>query len=123
MLAIALPHVEMWNVWFADTGNAPDGVGPLREQVDHAARSAGRDPASIERTVAVQVRLGGGQGRIDGSDRAARIRPLEGSPEVMAEALRAYAREGIAHVQLVLDPITSASIREFAPVLGILDRG
>ena len=39
----------------------------------------------------------------------------------MADVLRAYAREGIAHVQLVLDPITRDSIEAFAPVLGSLD--
>ena len=36
------------------------------------------------------------------------VRPLEGDPGSMAEELRAYAREGIGHVQLVLDPITAA---------------
>ena len=36
--------------------------------------------------------------------------------------LRAYAREGIGHVQLVLDPITRESIEGFAPVLAELDR-
>jgi hypothetical protein len=40
----------------------------------------------------------------------------------MAEVLRAYAREGIGHVQLVIDPITVESIRAFAPVLAELDR-
>jgi hypothetical protein len=39
----------------------------------------------------------------------------------MAEQLRAYAREGIGHVQLVLDPITRGSIEAFAPVLRMLD--
>ena len=49
--------------------------------------------------------------------------PLEGSPEVIAEALRAYAREGIGHVQLVVDPITEASVAALAPVLELLDGG
>ena len=49
--------------------------------------------------------------------------PLAGPPESLAEELRAYAREGIGHVQLVLDPITLASLEEFAPVLELLDRG
>ena len=121
MLAIALPHVDAWNVWWSDTRNAPDGVPPLRELVDVAARDAGRDPADIERTVAVLVRLPGGSGRIDGSGLAEAVMPLEGPPEVIAEALRAYAREGIGHVQLVLDPITRASIEALAPVLRLLD--
>ena len=39
----------------------------------------------------------------------------------MAEGLRAYAREGIGHVQLVIDPITEASIEALATVLEKLD--
>ena len=49
--------------------------------------------------------------------------PLSGPPEVMAETLRAYAREGIGEVQMVLDPISLASLDEFAAVLAILDAG
>ena len=32
MLRIALPHVDAWNAWYADTGNEPAGVAPLRER-------------------------------------------------------------------------------------------
>jgi len=123
MLRITTPHVDSWNAWYADTGNTPAGVAPLRDKVDAAAREAGRDPAAIERTVAVQVRMPGGTGRTMGdSDAKQDVAPLHGSPEAMAEELRAYAREGIGHVQLVLDPITRESIERFAPVLALLDR-
>ena len=54
---------------------------------------------------------------------AQEVRPLQGDPEAMAEELRAYAREGIGHVQLVIDPITRASIEGFAPVLRLLEAG
>ena len=92
--------------------------------MDRAAREAGRDPAAIERTVAVQVRMPGGTGRVMGdTDPRMTVAPLEGSPEHMAEELRAYAREGIGHVQLVVDPITEASVAALAPVLELLDRG
>lgn len=123
MLAIGAPHIDAWNAWFADTGNRPEGVAPLRAKVDAAATAAGRDPASIERTVAVLVRLTGGRGRIQGDYAQRQSPPLEGDPGSLAEALRAYAREGIGHVQLVLDPITLGSLEEFAPVLELLDRG
>ena len=123
MLRIALPHVEAWNVWFSDTRNAPDGVPPLRELVDGIAREVGRDPADIERTVAVLVRLPGGEGRLQGDPEMTAPTALEGPPDVIAEGLRAYAREGIRLVQLVVDPITEASIAALAPVLDDLDRG
>jgi alkanesulfonate monooxygenase SsuD/methylene tetrahydromethanopterin reductase-like flavin-dependent oxidoreductase (luciferase family) len=121
MLRITLPHVQSWNVWFADTGNDPSGVPPLRDVVDDACREVGRDAAEIERTVAVLVRFPGGIGRIQGDYAKPQHTPLEGSPDHMAEVLRAYAREGIGHVQLVIDPITRASIEAFAPVLEQLE--
>jgi alkanesulfonate monooxygenase SsuD/methylene tetrahydromethanopterin reductase-like flavin-dependent oxidoreductase (luciferase family) len=124
MLAATIPHVAAWNAWYADTGNSPGGVPPLRDVVDQAARAAGRDPGEIERTVAVQVRMPGGTGRVmgDTSERQA-IVPFEGTSEQLAEELRAYAREGIGHVQLVVDPITEASVAALAPALELLDRG
>jgi probable F420-dependent oxidoreductase len=122
MLRIAAPHVQAWNTWFADIGNTPAGVGRLRDVVDAACRDVGRDPADIERTVAVLVRFPNGTGRIQGSYAEAPPPPLEGAPEELAETLRAYARGGISHVQLVIDPIDRGSIEAFAPVLGLLDR-
>jgi probable F420-dependent oxidoreductase len=121
MLRIALPHVDSWNAWFDDTGNNPAGVAALRTVVDDACRAVGRDPATVERTVAVYVRLPGGVGRQQGDEEAAT--PLDGPPEQMAQALRGYAREGIAHVQLVVDPITTGGLESLAPVLELLDRG
>jgi probable F420-dependent oxidoreductase len=122
MLRIALPHVQAWNVWFSDTRNEPSGVPAMREVVDTACRDVGRDPADVERTVAVQVRLPGGKGRVQGPYAQPEFAPLEGAPAKVAEVLRAYAREGIGHVQVVMDPITIESIRAFAPVLAELDR-
>jgi alkanesulfonate monooxygenase SsuD/methylene tetrahydromethanopterin reductase-like flavin-dependent oxidoreductase (luciferase family) len=122
MLAATLPWVHAWNAWYADTRNRPDGVAPLRALVDDAARAAGRHPADIERTVAVLVRMPGGTGRIMGdTDSRQAVVPLEGPVDVVAGELLAYAREGIGHVQLVVDPITEASIEGLAPVLEALD--
>jgi alkanesulfonate monooxygenase SsuD/methylene tetrahydromethanopterin reductase-like flavin-dependent oxidoreductase (luciferase family) len=123
MLAITAPHVDSWNAWFNAFGNRPAGIAALRDQVDAAARAAGRDPAAIERTVAVQVRLPGGRGRVQGETAHDAEPPVEGSAEEIAATLRAFAAEGIAHVQLVVDPITLASIEALAPVLEDLDRG
>ena len=122
MLDITMPHADSWNVWFVDTDNSPAGVAPLRDLVDDACRRAGRDPEAVERTVAVQVRMPGGTGRLAGDGKRTPS-PLEGSAAEMADVLRAYAHEGIAHVQLVIDPITVESITAFAPVLEELSKG
>ncbi|HEV8696377.1 MAG TPA: LLM class flavin-dependent oxidoreductase [Candidatus Limnocylindrales bacterium] len=123
MLAITLPHVDAWNVWFTDTGNRPERIPALRDQVDAACLAVGRDPAEVERTVAVLVRMPSGEGRPQGDYAADEAPPIEGPPEYIADALRSFAREGISHVQLVVDPITLESIEGLAPVLEALDRG
>jgi probable F420-dependent oxidoreductase len=122
MLRATAPYVQSWNTWFADIGNRPAGVAPLRARVDDACRGAGRDPAEVERTVAVLVKLPGGVGRLQGSYASDPAPPIEGSPTEIAEILTAYATEGIGHVQLVVDPITIDSIRALGPVLTELDR-
>jgi alkanesulfonate monooxygenase SsuD/methylene tetrahydromethanopterin reductase-like flavin-dependent oxidoreductase (luciferase family) len=50
-------------------------------------------------------------------------KPLAGSPDEIAEGLRAYARLGVGEVQLVVDPITIEAVEALAPVLEDLDRG
>jgi alkanesulfonate monooxygenase SsuD/methylene tetrahydromethanopterin reductase-like flavin-dependent oxidoreductase (luciferase family) len=122
MLEIAAPHVDSWNAWFDAFGNRPEGIAPLRERVDAAALAAGRDPAAIERTVAVLVRLPGGRGRLQGDTAKDSVPAVTGSSSEIAATLRAFAAEGIAHVQLVVDPITLASLDALAPVLEELDR-
>ena len=123
MLRITMAHADAWNTWYSDTGNSPAGVPPLLAAVDEACREVGRDPAEIERTVAVHVRLPGGTGRVMGDSKGAAIAALSGPSDQIAEGLRAYVRLGIAEVQLVVDPITLESIDALAPVLEALDRG
>jgi hypothetical protein len=80
----------------------------------------GRDPTSLERTVAVLVQLPTGSGRLSGE--ASTVAPLTGPPEAIAAGIHAYAQQRISHVQLVLDPITVCSIEALGRVLELLDR-
>jgi len=121
MLRATMGYADAWNAWYDDTANAPSGVAPLRALVDDACREVGREPGEVERTVAVLVRTRGGTGRLQGDPAQGRLPPVSGEPEALAQALHAYAGEGIGHVQLVLDPITLESIRAVAPALAILD--
>ena len=83
MLAISLPHVDVWNTWYVDFGNSAEGFAALNERISDAARLAGRDPAEIERSACVYVALDGADAErantpeappLEGSPRAARIR-------------------------------------------------
>ena len=122
MLRATMAHADSWNAWYNDIDNRPEGVAAVRAVVDDACREVGRDPSEVERTVAVLVRLPGGSGRLPGDSARDPVMPLSGDPSDLAETLRAFAQEGIAHVQLVLDPITRASIDALAAVLAELDR-
>ena len=122
MLALLARYADLWNAYFTHTKNHPSGVAPLRAQVDAACREAGRDPASLGRTVAVFVDMAPGRAESPPLPAHWSFEPLAGPPERLAEGLRAYAREGIGHVQLWLEPNTVASLEAFAPVLELLDR-
>ena len=121
MLSITLPHVQAWNAWFTWFGNEVEGYRPMRDEVDEACRRAGRDPASVERTLALFVAFPGAQGRSLGDLAEPDVRPIAGEPAILAEALRAFAAEGVSHVQLVLDPINAETIAALAPALELLD--
>jgi len=120
MLAATLPHVDAWNIWYADYGNDPDGLAPFLERLDSLCRAVGRDPATLERTCAVLVGLPGGQGRPSGDPATRAVSPIRGDPAELAEVFRRFATLGIDHLQLVLDPIEEASIEALAPVLELL---
>lgn len=121
MLSIALPHIQSWNIWFSLFGNTAEGFAAIRATVDAACATIGRDPASVEATAAVFVQLPTGGGRIMGSDGAAECMPITGSAAAIAEQLAAFAAAGAAHLQLVVDPITNASIESLGEVLALLD--
>jgi alkanesulfonate monooxygenase SsuD/methylene tetrahydromethanopterin reductase-like flavin-dependent oxidoreductase (luciferase family) len=116
MLAITLPYVDAWNAWYTWFGNNVTGYAALRERVDAVCQSAGRDPAEVERTVALFVELPGAVGRRTAfADEV--VEPLPGDPAALGDALHGFEDAGVGHVQLVLDPITVASIERLAPTI------
>jgi probable F420-dependent oxidoreductase len=116
MLRLTARHAALWNAWGA---NSPDRIPALREKVDAACAAVGRAPATLERTVTVLIDLPNRTGRPPREKGPF----LSGTPEEIAGAFRGYAREGITHIQAVLDPNTVAGIEALAPVLSFLDRG
>ncbi len=121
VLAATLPYVDSWNSWHAWFGNEPDGLRTMLADIDAACAAAGREPAAVERTVAMLLGLSGTSGREQGNPERDSAAPFIGTPDETAAVLRAYADLGVSHVQLVLDPITMDSIAEAAAVLAALD--
>jgi alkanesulfonate monooxygenase SsuD/methylene tetrahydromethanopterin reductase-like flavin-dependent oxidoreductase (luciferase family) len=115
MLGLTAQYANIWNGFLSFGRSYPDAVVPLREAVDRACATTGREPASLARTVAICVaKLGR---TVPDAD------PLQGRPSELAENLRQFAREGISHVQIDLVPSSLQGIEAFAQVLERLDQG
>jgi alkanesulfonate monooxygenase SsuD/methylene tetrahydromethanopterin reductase-like flavin-dependent oxidoreductase (luciferase family) len=116
MLAIGLPVVDAWNVWWSIYDNSAERYAEVKAEVD-ALMPDGR---AVAATAAVMVTIPGGRGRLMGSDYNAKVATV--TPDDLADHVRALATIGATHLQLVLDPITSETIDLVAQVLADLDR-
>jgi len=116
MLRLCAQHADMWNQYF------PSEIEPLLADVDAACEDVGRDPVSLERTIAVWADFTNGK-MIPSTANPGNRPGLAGTPEEMAQRLRDYAALGISHVQIWLEPNNLAGIEACAPVLELLDRG
>jgi alkanesulfonate monooxygenase SsuD/methylene tetrahydromethanopterin reductase-like flavin-dependent oxidoreductase (luciferase family) len=115
MLAIGLPVVDSWNVWWSIYDNSVDRFAQVTAQVDEATPH-GR---SVEATAAVLVTLPGGRGRLMGEHYDTDVTTV--TPDDLADHVRGLAAAGASHLQLVLDPITAESIDVVRQVLADLD--
>ena len=114
MLELIARHADVWNGWIANRRTHPDVVPPLRQAVDAACMAVGRDPASLERIAHGRCGVRG-KGTWGGA-------PLTGSVEEIASAFHAFAREGISHLHVWLNPMTPDGIEQLSDVLRQLDR-
>ncbi len=108
MLRLAARHADAWNTaWF---GEPDDRLRQRLVDMRAACTEVGRDVDTLEVTVGVTVRAEAGEewGR-PGAPAA-----LLAEPDVIANALRAYAALGVGHVQLDVQPANPSS---FARVL------
>jgi alkanesulfonate monooxygenase SsuD/methylene tetrahydromethanopterin reductase-like flavin-dependent oxidoreductase (luciferase family) len=123
VLDLMARYADQWNVWLVFGRSHADQIPPLREAVDAACAGAGRDPATLGRTAGVLVDVTGRTPPPKTLPSGSVEEPIAGSPEEIAEALRAFAREGIDHLQVRLYPNNLAGIEAFAPVIERLGRG
>jgi probable F420-dependent oxidoreductase len=109
MLRLTARYADSWNTaWHADPGAAAARIADL-----HAACVLeGRDPATLEITVAVPVAYPDlGPNTLPP--------PLTGSAEHVAETLRAFANLGVAHVIVEIAPHTAAALDRFAEAVNL----
>jgi len=121
MASIGLPHVDSWNVWWSIFGNTPEGFAEVVADMRARTTAVGRDPDAVEATACVYVQVPGGVGRTMGDPSMARITPLRGDPQELAEQLAAFGAAGASHLMLVVAPITQDAIEWLGQVLDVLD--
>jgi probable F420-dependent oxidoreductase len=117
VLRLAAQYADIWNTYYDFTGNRASGLGPQIEAFRAACRDVGRDWSSVTLSASALVAFPG-HGRIYGvvAD------PVRGTPEEIAEEFRAYARAGIQHLQLRIEPNTLEGLEQLGRVLEVLDR-
>ncbi len=115
MFDLLAKYGDIWNAWARQT---VEEIEADRDAIDAAMTLAGRDPATVARTVSLLVDLPSSTGRP--SEEKAAFRPR--TPDELAEKLFAYSHVGISHVQLMLDPNTMTGIEWAARALEKLDR-
>lgn len=121
-LRLTAQYADCWNVFPC---SRPEQIVPMMQAVDAACTKVGRDPTTLQRTSTVlfdvPVTPNGASLAAWRKFRAAR-EPQTGTPQEMADTLRAFASAGVDHAQIWLDPYSHAGIDGFAPVLELLDR-
>ncbi|CAN5689027.1 LLM class F420-dependent oxidoreductase [soil metagenome] len=118
MMNLTARHADHWNVWAQSTGNRASSTLELQRKMDAVCEGVGRDPATLERSVAVLIDFEGAYGRPGQA-----VPSLTGTSEELAQEFRDYAAAGVSHLQIYPDPCTVDAIEMLSPVLDILDQG
>lgn len=119
MLELTMPTAQWWNAWSQDYQGTFEGLSGLLTRVDAICERVGRDPGTLVKTLAPLVNMPGAQGRL--SEYGAPPALNGKDPQVLAANLHRFAEMGIAHVQLVLDPINANTIAALQDMLELLD--
>ena len=118
MLATTLPHVDMWNGWYAWSGNTTAGYAMLHAEIDAAIEAAGTEPGRDRADDGHPASFPEEGGPVD-----PRATLIQGDVEIMAEAVLALGRAGVGHIQVVLEPCTPAAVERFGRALELIRAG
>jgi probable F420-dependent oxidoreductase len=115
MLRLTARHADAWNTaWF---GAPDDRLAERLRALDAALETEGRDPATLARTVGMNVvdlDQDADAGDDDDDDRSFR-----GSIDELARAIDDYEALGIEHLIVLLQPMTETSLERLAAALAL----
>jgi len=113
MLRLVAEHADAWNTaWLGPASQLEPRLTGLRE----ALAAAGRDPATLDVTVGINVVLP------ELSDTPLEVgqNALTGAPQELGEELRAYRRAGAAHLITALEPGTPEAVAHLGRAVALL---
>jgi probable F420-dependent oxidoreductase len=115
MLRVAARHADAWNTaWF---GASDERLRQRLEDLDAALQAERRDPATLRRTVGIEVRdpdvtVSGDRDEV----------AFAGSVDELAEAIDAYGALGVDDLIVQLEPKTERSLDRLAEALRLRNR-
>jgi alkanesulfonate monooxygenase SsuD/methylene tetrahydromethanopterin reductase-like flavin-dependent oxidoreductase (luciferase family) len=110
LMRLTAQYADAWN---SDWQHDPSTLRPLLRQLDEACAAVGRDPETLVRTSASNV--------IMGEKTSGRPNPMTGTPEQIADQIRAFRDLGLRHWVAGLDPCTPRTIEQFGRIIELLD--
>lgn len=106
MLGLLAKYGDAWNTcWYGST----DGIAEKIEKLNSAMESAGRDPATVIRTIGVSIAGEGYTG--------SRANAFAGDVDGQLAFLKDVEDLGFRHICVGLDPCTPQSVAAFAPAI------
>jgi hypothetical protein len=109
-------YADLWNGYWSSGQCTPERIAALRMRIDDACHKFQRPTSTLARTVEVKVTFGGRDVNAWPQEKA-----QTGRPEELATLFRAFAQQGISHIQVGLAPNTPVGIEALAQVLTFLD--
>ena len=116
MLELTARHADAWNLaWF---GEPDDRLAGGRADLAAACAAVGRDPATLDITVGVTVRI---PDRIETPPPAGSTpdKAMTGTPAEVAAGLGAHEALGAGHLIVALEPTTPAAVDHLAEAVRI----
>lgn len=111
MLKLMARFGDAWNTnWHANAAEAQEKI----DVVDRTFEEAGRDPATLVKTVGSNVAFAGATGR--------RANAISGSPQAVAEAFQSFRELGFRHMVVGLDPATNGGLDSLAEAISLVDK-
>ena len=120
MLTLAAKYADAWNWWaYNETlDEIKERVGSIAATLDQACEAAGRDPASLDRTIDLYFVAPPGYDRPDGSEKIP-----AGSAEEISHFLLGLGAIGISEVRCDLTDRTSEAVEAMAEVVELVHAG